>query len=96
MTKMSKPAAEICFYGTLEHGFGWLATDKNGKNFGDGELIYKTLTAAFWAAKAVLSTDAMSGGPVSYGSTIRLFSPNGKMQADVKTSWNGHYGQIHG
>jgi hypothetical protein len=82
--------AEICLYGTREHGAGWLASTPDGRMFGDGELNFALgFTQAVWDAGDALAKAGVRSG------TIRIFAPGGQRMALVsQAGYLPYYGDL--
>lgn len=81
-TTPAKLAAEICLYGTMTAGSGWLAIIHGrqvGRYLGDGELAAgRSMTEAIW-----LAADELRAAGVTEG-LVRIFMPGGERCADVE------------
>lgn len=85
MARSTKPqgvVAEICLYGTSQHGAGWIACIADGtpagKMLGNGELKPgRSMTAAVWLAADELRSVGVTRG------IIRIFEPSGLRCAAV-------------
>ncbi len=76
------PVAEICLYGTMDVGAGWLANIANGTKcglyLGNGEPVRgRSMTEAVW-----LAVEAIREAGVSKGA-VRVFMSGGQRCADV-------------
>lgn len=69
--------ADLCLYGTIWTGAGWLARTTDGRMFGDGELRDgRTFTEACWMAAGAMESAGVRG-------MIRVFAPGGERMAVV-------------
>lgn len=95
MAKSQKVVAEICLYGTTQHGAGWLARTSDGALLGDGELRQgRSFTEAVWlACDAVLRVYGACGGRPRNGK-VRVFAPGGERMADADINHPGYYGDL--
>ena len=81
--------AEICLYGTTQHGAGWLARLADGRLLGDGELSQaRGMTAAVWQAQ-----DAIEAAGVTSG-RVRVFAAGGRMMADDYLTHRAYFGDL--
>src|SRR5579863_4882554 len=92
---MKNPVAEICLYGSSQHGTGWLACipplagrDPHTKSLGDGELHPRSFTESVW-----LACEAIERAGITQG-TVRVFAAGGKFMADVNLSRPGLFGDF--
>jgi hypothetical protein len=84
----ARPIAEVCFYGTMQTGAGWLARvlDRKAGNvpswstglIGTGEPAQgRDFTQALWSALEALLAAGLADGPVA------VFEPAGELMATV-------------
>ncbi len=76
MKRSTKAIAEVCLYGAMGHGYGWLATFGR-ELLGDGELRHDSASSAMWTAFTALSQSGIHCGPCN------VFAPGGKLVAIV-------------
>lgn len=80
--------ADICLYGTRDHGFGYLADSRAGLHIGDGALTHRTATAAYWTACQELRTSGCDSG------IVRVFAPGGEFVAEGSLDAPPWYGDL--
>lgn len=89
--KSSKVVAEICLYGSHQHGTGWLASIPSvlsGKQLGDGELRPSwSMTHAVWLACESLTVAGLAG-------KARVFAPGGRLCGLVDIDRPCYFGEI--
>lgn len=79
------PVAEICLYGNMEVGAGWIVSIANGTKcgllLGDGDPVKdRPMTAAVWLAVEAIKEKGVVKG------TVRIFMAGGARCADVELS----------
>ena len=87
--RTTKLVGEICLYGNMSIGAGWLATTADGKLLGDGEPRQgRSFTEAVWLACDALRTAGAAVGKV------RVFAAGGERMADTDINHPGYYGSL--
>ena len=92
-SKTTKLVAEICLYGNLDTGAGWLALvlagPNKGKLLGDGTPQQgMSNTMAVWLACREIEAQGLSSGRVC------VYSADGLRQADTSLQHPAYYGSL--
>lgn len=89
-SKLTPHVADICLYGAMHCGYGWLATSADGRMFGDGELhASRSLTETVWLAQGSLEAAGVANG------RVRVFAPGGQRMAVLpRLATRSYYGEL--